>query len=368
MINLIWAAMILVGIITALLTGHMEDVNAGIIDAGSDAVSLCITMLGIVTMWCGIMKIAERTGLMKKWSSKMSPVMKFLFPRLSPEHPAYEYMCTNIIANIVGLGWAATPPALKAMQELAKDNKSLGIFNLDGIAPAPRGVPQIEVTFDIDANGIVSVSAKDMGTGKEQAITITSSSNMSKEDVEKAIREAEQYAEQDKAAREKVETKNQADSMVFQTEKALKDAGDNIPADIKSEIEGKISDLKKAVESDNVEDMKAKMEALSEAAGKIYAQAQHSLCAATKTSLLKIDVNSGNATLNEKAIGKIPVKLYEGQYVAPLRETLEALGYSVSWDDESKITYVEGPKETEIEENKEPEGTWNFNADDDLCG
>ena len=123
MINLIWAAMILVGIITALLTGHMEDVNAGIIDAGSDAVSLCITMLGIVTLWCGIMKIAERTGLMKKWSSKMSPVMRFLFPRLSPEHPAYEYMCTNIIANIVGLGWAATPPALKAMQELAKDNK-----------------------------------------------------------------------------------------------------------------------------------------------------------------------------------------------------------------------------------------------------
>lgn len=122
MINLIWAGMILVGIITALLTGHMEDVNAGIIDAGSDAVSLCITMLGIVTMWCGIMKIAERTGLMKKWSSKMSPVMRFLFPRLSPEHPAYEYMCTNIIANIVGLGWAATPPALKAMQELAKDN------------------------------------------------------------------------------------------------------------------------------------------------------------------------------------------------------------------------------------------------------
>ena len=163
---------------------------------------------------------------------------------------------------------------LQGEREMAKDNKSLGIFNLDGIAPAPRGVPQIEVTFDIDANGIVSVSAKDMGTGKEQAITITSSSNMSKEDVEKAIREAEQYAEQDKAAREKVETKNQADSMVFQTEKALKDAGDNIPADIKSEIEGKISDLKKAVESDNVEDMKAKMEALSEAAGKIYAQAQ----------------------------------------------------------------------------------------------
>ena len=100
----------------------------------------------------------------------------------------------------------------------------------------------------------------------------------------------------------------------------------------------------------------------------VYAQAQQSLCAATKTALLKIDVNSGNATLNEKAIGKIPVKLYEGQYVAPLRETLEALGYSVSWDDESKITYVESPKETEIEENKEPEGTWNFNVDDDLCG
>ena len=100
----------------------------------------------------------------------------------------------------------------------------------------------------------------------------------------------------------------------------------------------------------------------------IYAQAQHSLRAATKTALLKIDVNSGDATINEKAAGKIPVRLYEGQYVAPLRETMEALGYSVSWDDESKITYIESPKETETEENKEPEGTWNFNTDDDLCG
>lgn len=122
MINLIWAAMILIGILTALLTGHMEDVNSGIIASGEEAVTLCITMLGIVTMWSGIMKIAERTGLMKKWSKKMSPVMKFLFPGVPPDSPAYEYMCTNIIANIVGLGWAATPPALKAMQELSKQN------------------------------------------------------------------------------------------------------------------------------------------------------------------------------------------------------------------------------------------------------
>ena len=126
---------------------------------------------------------------------------------------------------------------LQGEREMAAANKSLGRFHLDGIAPARRGVPQIEVTFDIDANGIVNVSAKDLGTGKEQHITITSSSNMSKEDIEKAVKEAEQYAAQDKKLKEEVEVRNQADQMVYQSEKTLPEMGDKIPADDKSKVQ-----------------------------------------------------------------------------------------------------------------------------------
>ena len=151
---------------------------------------------------------------------------------------------------------------LQGEREMARDNKSLGIFHLDGIAPAPRGIPQIEVTFDIDANGIVSVSAKDLGTGKQQSITITSSTNMSKEDIEKAVKEAEQFAEEDKKRKEEIETKNQADSMVYQTEKLLKDMEGKISDSEKSEAESKKEDLKAAIASGNVEDIKAKMSAL----------------------------------------------------------------------------------------------------------
>ena len=125
---------------------------------------------------------------------------------------------------------------LQGEREFAKDNKQLGTFRLDGIAPAPRGVPQIEVTFDIDQNGIVHVTAKDLGTGKEQDIKITASTNMSKEDIDKAVKEAEQYAEDDKKRREEVDTKNNAESLCFQCENALKEFGDKVPADEKSEI------------------------------------------------------------------------------------------------------------------------------------
>ena len=128
---------------------------------------------------------------------------------------------------------------------MAKDNKSLGRFRLDGIAPAPRGIPQIEVTFDIDANGITKVSAKDLGTGKEQDITITSSTNLSDEEIDKAVKEAEQYAEQDAKRKEAVDTKNQADSLIFQTEKLLKDLGDKISAEDKAKLEGEVENLKK---------------------------------------------------------------------------------------------------------------------------
>ena len=167
---------------------------------------------------------------------------------------------------------------LQGEREMARDNKSLGIFNLDGIAPAPRGVPQIEVTFDIDANGIVSVSAKDLGTGKRQAITITASSNMSKEDIEKAVREAEQYAEEDKKRREEVETRNQADSLVYQTDKVLKDLEGKISEGEISDIKAKQEALRTALQGGVKTEIEAKMTdlemALHSATEKLYAQAQ----------------------------------------------------------------------------------------------
>ena len=159
---------------------------------------------------------------------------------------------------------------LQGEREFARDNKSLGTFHLDGIAPAPRGVPQIEVTFDIDANGIVKVSAKDLGTGKEQNITITASTNMSKEDIDKAVKEAEQYAAEDKKKREEVDIRNGADQMVFQTEKMLKENGDKLPADVKSEAESKLADLKSTLQSGSIDDIKAKQEALSQVFERMY--------------------------------------------------------------------------------------------------
>ena len=166
---------------------------------------------------------------------------------------------------------------LQGEREFARDNKSLGTFHLDGIAPAPRGVPQIEVTFDIDANGIVNVSAKDLGTGKEQRITITASTNMSKEDVEKAVKDAEQYAAEDKKRREEVDTRNNAEQLAFQTEKALGEMGDKIDASEKAECETKLSALKESLKSGSIEDIKAKQEDLQKAfyaiSEKMYQQA-----------------------------------------------------------------------------------------------
>ena len=151
---------------------------------------------------------------------------------------------------------------LQGEREFAKDNKTLGVFHLDGIAPAPRGVPQIEVTFDIDANGIVNVSAKDLGTGREQHITITSNTNMSKEDVDKAVKEAEQYAAEDKQRREAVEVHNGADQAVYQCEKALTDLGDKVEEADKIELQSKIEALKEANKSDNIEEIKQKQDDL----------------------------------------------------------------------------------------------------------
>ena len=165
---------------------------------------------------------------------------------------------------------------LQGEREMAQYNKTLGRFNLDGIAPARRGVPQIEVTFDIDANGIVNVSAKDLGTGKEQHITITSSTNMSKEDIDKAVREAEQFAAEDAKRKEEVDVRNQADQMVYQTEKTLEDMKDKIDAGDKANVEAELNKVKEALKGTDVEAIKSATEALTKAfytvSEKLYAQ------------------------------------------------------------------------------------------------
>lgn len=152
---------------------------------------------------------------------------------------------------------------LQGEREMASGNKTLGNFQLSGIPAAKRGVPQIEVTFDIDANGIVNVSAKDLGTGKEQKITITSSTNLDEAEIEKKVREAEQFAEEDKKKKEEVEIKNTADTTVYQTEKLLEESGENLTEDDKTNVKAKIEELKKAIEADNIEDIKAKTEELN---------------------------------------------------------------------------------------------------------
>ena len=166
---------------------------------------------------------------------------------------------------------------LQGEREFAKDNKSIGTFRLDGIAPAPRGIPQIEVTFDIDANGIVNVSAKDLGTGKEQHITITASTNMSKDDIDKAVKEAEQFAAEDKKRKEEVDVRNEADQMVYQIEKSMTDFGDKVTEDDKAKVQPKLDALKEALKGTDIEAIKTAKDELQkefyEVAGKIY-QAQ----------------------------------------------------------------------------------------------
>jgi molecular chaperone DnaK len=157
---------------------------------------------------------------------------------------------------------------------MARDNKTLGTFRLDGIPPAPRGQPQVEVTFDIDANGILHVSAKDLGTGKDQKITIQGSSGLSKEEVERMTKEAELNAAEDKKRKEAVETKNQLDTSIYQLEKTLKETGDKLPAEKKTKVESVLADAKKALESNDPDRMKTALENLTKAGGEFYADAQ----------------------------------------------------------------------------------------------
>jgi molecular chaperone DnaK len=163
-------------------------------------------------------------------------------------------------------------------REMARDNKSLGNFELTGLPPAPRNVPQIEVTFDIDANGIVHVNAKDLATGKEQRMTVTGGSALPKTDIDKMVRDAEQYAEEDRLRREAVENRNQAESLVYQTEKFLSENEDKVPDDVKTEVKDGVSELKKALEGEDAEVVKAASEKLAQSSQKMgaamYANAQ----------------------------------------------------------------------------------------------
>jgi molecular chaperone DnaK len=158
---------------------------------------------------------------------------------------------------------------LQGEREMAANNKTLGRFDLADIPPAPRGVPQIEVTFDIDANGIVNVSAKDLGTGKEQAIKITASSGLSDEEIEKLVKEAELHADEDKKKKDLVEARNHADALIYQTEKSIKDLGEKVDAGIKSDVESKISDLKEAMKTENTEEIKRLSDELMQASHKL---------------------------------------------------------------------------------------------------
>lgn len=194
-------------------------------------------------------------------------------------------------------------------RKFARDNKLLGNFQLDGIPPAPRGVPQIEVTFDLDANGILNVTAHDKGTGKEQKITITASSGLSEEEIKQMVRDAEAHADEDSKKREAVDTRNQAESMVYQVEKALKENGDKIDADKKAKVESAIEDLKNALKGDDIDAIKAKQEALTNEmnaiAEQMYASQQQGPAAGADYASNASDANSSSSSSNSKNDEKV---------------------------------------------------------------
>jgi molecular chaperone DnaK len=189
--------------------------------------------------------------------------------RLIPRNTTIPTRKSQIFSTAADGQTAVSIQVLQGEREMANQNRTLGRFDLVGIPPAPRGVPQIEVTFDIDANGIVHVSAKDLGTGKEQKIRIESSSGLNDADIERMVKEAELHAEEDKKEREKAEVRNEADTMIYGTEKNIKDLGDKVNADDKSKADEAIADLRKALEGGDMETIKSKTEALRQVSYKI---------------------------------------------------------------------------------------------------
>ena len=209
--------------------------------------------LGIETLGGGMTKLIERNTTIPSSKSQ-------IFSTASDSQPSVEIH------------------VLQGERDMASANKTLGKFHLDGIPPAPRGVPQVEVAFDIDANGILNVRAKDLGTGKEQKVTITASTTLNKDEVQRMVKDAEANAAEDRKRRDEVEARNQADSLVYQAEKVLKDNADKIDASLRSEVEGKIEPVKQALKDNDVERMKSSSEELTTSMQKIgeqvYRQAQ----------------------------------------------------------------------------------------------
>ncbi len=225
-----------------------------------------VLLLDVTPLTLGIMTAGDVSTAMIPRNTTIPSKKTQVFSTFSDNQPSVEIV------------------VLQGERPMARDNKTLGTFRLDGIPPAPRGAPQVEVTFDIDANGILHVSAKDLGTGKDQKITIQGSSGLSKEEVEKMTKEAELNAVEDKKRRDAVETRNQLDSSIYQLEKTLKEAGDKLPAEKKSKVEGAIADAKKALESNDGDRMKSALDALSKVGAEFYAEAQAAAQAAQQSA------------------------------------------------------------------------------------
>jgi molecular chaperone DnaK len=249
-----------------------------------------------------------------------------VFTRLIERNTTIPTRKSQIFSTAADNQTAVSIHVLQGERGMVSQNRTLGRFDLVGIPPAPRGVPQIEVTFDIDANGIVHVSAKDLGTGKEQKIRIESSSGLSGEEIKRMVKEAESHAQEDKQEREKAETRNEADNLNYTTEKSLRDYGDKITEDDRKTIETAVADLRKAMESDQVEEMKSKIEVLKQAAYKLAEEVYKSTASQAGGAEGGAQEEAGSAS---EATGS-------GSDGQESSETVEDADYEVVDDEDSK--------------------------------